>query len=178
MLWPQDIRIPETYPFQPVKMKFITKVYHPNVSSASGAICLDILKVRFPPCGVPSLTTELHPMNTHSLTPSTGRLVPRPHAQVDLDIAAEPAVLPRAERPAGRGGRETLHDLEAELRRDGGVLDAHLRGRAAAEGEGGRGGRHRDGGARSGAREEVRGDGVHERRGGEWVVSFWAWMWW
>ena len=54
---PQDIRIPETYPFQPVKMKFITKVYHPNVSSASGAICLDILKVRFPPCGVPSLTT-------------------------------------------------------------------------------------------------------------------------
>ena len=25
-------------------MKFITKVYHPNVSSASGAICLDILK--------------------------------------------------------------------------------------------------------------------------------------
>ena len=57
MLWPQDIRIPETYPFQPVKMKFITKVYHPNVSSASGAICLDILKVRFPPCGVPSLTT-------------------------------------------------------------------------------------------------------------------------
>ncbi|KAG6896593.1 hypothetical protein C0992_007251 [Termitomyces sp. T32_za158] len=39
-----DIAIPEGYPFQPVKMKFITKVYHPNVSSASGAICLDILK--------------------------------------------------------------------------------------------------------------------------------------
>ncbi|KAF7325555.1 Ubiquitin-conjugating enzyme E2 1 [Mycena kentingensis (nom. inval.)] len=39
-----DIVIPDAYPFQPVKMKFITKVYHPNVSSASGAICLDILK--------------------------------------------------------------------------------------------------------------------------------------
>ncbi|AFR93785.1 ubiquitin-conjugating enzyme (huntingtin interacting protein 2) [Cryptococcus neoformans] len=44
-----DIQIPETYPFQPVKMKFITKVYHPNVSSASGAICLDILKDAWSP---------------------------------------------------------------------------------------------------------------------------------
>ena len=40
-----NIVIPETYPFQPVKMKFINKfwVYHLNISSASGAICLDIL---------------------------------------------------------------------------------------------------------------------------------------
>lgn len=44
-----DIVIPESYPFQPVKMKFITKVYHPNVSSASGAICLDILKDAWSP---------------------------------------------------------------------------------------------------------------------------------
>lgn len=45
----QDIQIPQAYPFQPVKMKFITKVYHPNVSSASGAICLDILKDAWSP---------------------------------------------------------------------------------------------------------------------------------
>ncbi|OCF56608.1 ubiquitin-conjugating enzyme (huntingtin interacting protein 2) [Kwoniella mangroviensis CBS 10435] len=44
-----DIAIPDAYPFQPVKMKFITKVYHPNVSSASGAICLDILKDAWSP---------------------------------------------------------------------------------------------------------------------------------
>ncbi|KAI0738871.1 ubiquitin-conjugating enzyme/RWD-like protein [Daedaleopsis nitida] len=44
-----DIVIPDNYPFQPVKMKFITKVYHPNVSSASGAICLDILKDAWSP---------------------------------------------------------------------------------------------------------------------------------
>ncbi|GAB1525628.1 ubiquitin-conjugating enzyme [Rhizoctonia solani] len=44
-----DIVIPDSYPFQPVKMKFITKVYHPNVSSASGAICLDILKDAWSP---------------------------------------------------------------------------------------------------------------------------------
>ncbi|THH05896.1 hypothetical protein EW145_g4465 [Phellinidium pouzarii] len=44
-----DIVVPESYPFQPVKMRFITKVYHPNVSSASGAICLDILKDAWSP---------------------------------------------------------------------------------------------------------------------------------
>lgn len=41
---PVDIVIPDQYPFLPLKMKFITKVYHPNISSQSGAICLDILK--------------------------------------------------------------------------------------------------------------------------------------
>ncbi|EIW72887.1 ubiquitin-conjugating enzyme (huntingtin interacting protein 2) [Tremella mesenterica] len=44
-----DIVVPDAYPFQPVKMKFITKVYHPNISSASGAICLDILKDAWSP---------------------------------------------------------------------------------------------------------------------------------
>jgi ubiquitin-conjugating enzyme (huntingtin interacting protein 2) len=39
-----DIRIPETYPFNPPKVRFLTRVWHPNISSATGAICLDILK--------------------------------------------------------------------------------------------------------------------------------------
>ena len=30
-------------------MKFVTKVWHPNISSASGAICLDILKDAWSP---------------------------------------------------------------------------------------------------------------------------------
>ena len=35
-----DIKIPNQYPFEPPKMKFITKVWHPNISSQTGAICL------------------------------------------------------------------------------------------------------------------------------------------
>jgi hypothetical protein len=35
-----DIIIPPQYPFEPPKMKFITKVFHPNISSQTGAICL------------------------------------------------------------------------------------------------------------------------------------------
>ncbi|GFP85748.1 ubiquitin-conjugating enzyme e2 27 [Phtheirospermum japonicum] len=37
------------YPFEPPKMQFATKVWHPNVSSQSGAICLDILKDQWSP---------------------------------------------------------------------------------------------------------------------------------
>lgn len=35
-----DIVIPEKYPFEPPKMKYLTKVWHPNISSQTGAICL------------------------------------------------------------------------------------------------------------------------------------------
>lgn len=31
-----DIVIPDQYPFQPPKMKFLTPVYHPNISSQTG----------------------------------------------------------------------------------------------------------------------------------------------
>ncbi|XP_055343627.1 ubiquitin-conjugating enzyme E2 K-like [Paramacrobiotus metropolitanus] len=42
-----DVKIPPEYPFRPPEMRFITKVWHPNVSSATGAICLDILKTNW-----------------------------------------------------------------------------------------------------------------------------------
>eukprot|EP00160_Parvularia_atlantis_P014348 Unigene3520_Nuclearia_a/m.10749 Unigene3520_Nuclearia_a/g.10749 ORF Unigene3520_Nuclearia_a/g.10749 Unigene3520_Nuclearia_a/m.10749 type:complete len:192 (+) Unigene3520_Nuclearia_a:2-577(+) len=44
-----DIELTNQYPFAPPKMKFRTKVYHPNVSSQTGAICLDILSKEWSP---------------------------------------------------------------------------------------------------------------------------------
>ena len=40
---------PKQYPFEPPKMKFETRMWHPNVSSQTGAICLDILKDKWSP---------------------------------------------------------------------------------------------------------------------------------
>ncbi|KAG6914241.1 hypothetical protein DXG01_001500 [Tephrocybe rancida] len=74
----QDIVVPESYPFQPVKMKFITKVYHPNVSSASGAICLDILKDAWSPV----LTLKSTLISLQSLLCS-----PEPNDPQDAEVA-------------------------------------------------------------------------------------------
>ncbi|GBE85315.1 ubiquitin-conjugating enzyme/RWD-like protein [Sparassis latifolia] len=73
-----DIVIPDSYPFQPVKMKFITRVYHPNVSSASGAICLDILKDAWSPV----LTLKSTLISLQSLLCS-----PEPRDPQDAEVA-------------------------------------------------------------------------------------------
>ena len=73
-----DIIIPGDYPFTPPKMKFITKIWHPNISSQTGAICLDILKDAWSP----ALTIKTAMLSLQALM-----CAPEPSDPQDAEVA-------------------------------------------------------------------------------------------
>jgi ubiquitin-conjugating enzyme (huntingtin interacting protein 2) len=75
-----DIELDDQYPFVPPRMRFATRVWHPNVSSASGAICLDILKDQWSP----ALTLKTAMLSLQSLLAS-----PAPDDPQDAVVARQ-----------------------------------------------------------------------------------------
>jgi len=74
-----DVRIPNDYPFRPPIMKFETRIWHPNVSSITGAICLDTLGTAWSPI----LTIKSALLSLQSLLNS-----PEPKDPQDAEVAS------------------------------------------------------------------------------------------
>ncbi|KAK3100891.1 Ubiquitin-conjugating enzyme E2 1, partial [Teratosphaeriaceae sp. CCFEE 6253] len=74
-----DIRITPEYPFKPPTMRFLTKIWHPNVSSQTGAICLDTLGSAWSPV----LTLKSALISLQSLLAS-----PEPKDPQDAEVAS------------------------------------------------------------------------------------------
>lgn len=48
-LFTLQIDVPPEYPLVPPNIKFLTRIFHPNIHFITGEICLDILKARWSP---------------------------------------------------------------------------------------------------------------------------------
>ncbi|KAJ5154707.1 Ubiquitin-conjugating enzyme E2 [Penicillium coprophilum] len=58
-LWHLDIAIPPNYPHAPPKIRFTTKIAHPNVEFQTGKICLSLLDSEWSPAGSGGLSGTL-----------------------------------------------------------------------------------------------------------------------
>ncbi|KAH6641293.1 ubiquitin-conjugating enzyme/RWD-like protein [Chaetomium tenue] len=108
-----DIVVPDMYPFKSPIMKFDTKIWHPNVSSVTGAICLDTLGSGWSPVG----TIKMALISLRMLLES-----PNPKDPQDAEVAKMMMEQPNefaakahdwAVKHAGAPRRETLtHNYE------------------------------------------------------------------
>ncbi|CAG9764184.1 unnamed protein product [Ceutorhynchus assimilis] len=78
-----EVLVPQNYPFEPPSIKFLTKIYHPNIDD-SGRVCMDLVKM--PPKGNwrPTIGLESLLISIRLLLES-----PNPDDPLMADIATE-----------------------------------------------------------------------------------------
>lgn len=111
-----DIKIPTEYPFRPPVMRFDTKLWHPNVSSQTGAICLDTLGTAWSPVltiksallSLQSLLSTPEPKDPQDAEVATMLLRnPKDFERVAREWAVLHAGAPKRQYAEGSGGATT-----------------------------------------------------------------------
>ncbi|KAK2734442.1 Ubiquitin-conjugating enzyme E2 1 [Myotisia sp. PD_48] len=136
-----DIRIPTEYPFRPPVMKFDTRVWHPNISSQTGAICLDTLSTAWSPVltiksallSLQSLLSTPEPKDPQDAEVATMLLrYPKEFDRVAREWSVQHAGAPRKQIAEGSGGateqslrRKAQQAKEDEEREELAVYDGY-----------------------------------------------------
>jgi ubiquitin-conjugating enzyme (huntingtin interacting protein 2) len=93
-----DLKLDPGYPFYPPRITFDTKIWHPNISSETGVICLDILKQAWSPV----LTIKTALLSIQSLLQS-----PEPNDPQDAVVAEQLLTHPEEFQKTARFWTET-----------------------------------------------------------------------
>ena len=133
-----ELFLPEQYPMESPKVRFLTKIYHPNIDKL-GRICLDILKDKWSPAlqirtVLLSIQALLSAPKCAAATRRGGR-PPRRRAACPppaLPLRSPPAARARAQprRPARERRRRDVEEERKSSDKECGGVDEEVRGRA------------------------------------------------
>lgn len=76
-----EFEFPSQYPFKPPTLKFLTRIYHPNIDRETGSMCLALLKTESwkPSCKIVDILREITVLLSN----------PNPDDPLDVDVAQQ-----------------------------------------------------------------------------------------
>jgi len=110
--WTLEVTLPAMYPFAPPAIRFVTPIWHPNISSVTGAICLDTLKTGWTPAlsiktallSIGAMLSAPEPSDPQDAEVATQYLRDRKGFEATARFWRESYAAPAEEAAAARGG--------------------------------------------------------------------------